>query len=57
MTLTPSQMAHRERVLPVERYEGTGLGECDCCGGKDRELTRCFTSCGIETFACEECRS
>jgi hypothetical protein len=29
--------------------------ECDCCG-KVRELTRCSTSCGIETFACDECR-
>jgi hypothetical protein len=32
-----------------------GFHECDCCG-KVRELTRCWTSCGIETFACDECR-
>lgn len=29
--------------------------ECDCCG-KRRELTRCWTSCGIETYACAKCR-
>lgn len=34
---------------PREMYE------CDCCS-KVRELTRCWTSCGIETFACDECR-
>jgi hypothetical protein len=31
-------------------------GCCDCCD-KQRPLSRCWTSDGIETFACEECRS
>jgi hypothetical protein len=30
-------------------------GECDCCARK-RPLTQCFTSCGLETWACDECR-
>ena len=29
--------------------------ECDCCS-KLRPLTRTWTSCGIETFACDVCR-
>ena len=29
--------------------------ECDCCG-KPGVLARCFVA-GLETFACEECRS
>jgi hypothetical protein len=29
--------------------------ECDCCGEKRAELTRCWAF-GIETFACDECR-
>ena len=31
------------------------LAECDCCG-KEAPLSRCWAG-GIETFACEECRS
>lgn len=29
--------------------------ECDCCS-RLRPLTRTWTSCGIETFACDACR-
>ena len=45
----------------LEIIEGLGgqdpaaLKECDCCG-KQGILSRCFVT-GIETFACEECRS
>jgi hypothetical protein len=31
------------------------LYECDCCGKMVSELSRVFY-CGIETFACDECR-
>jgi hypothetical protein len=30
-------------------------GECDCCA-RQRVLTRCWTTTGLETFACDECR-
>jgi hypothetical protein len=31
---------------------------CDCCDKSfpRDEVSRCWTSCGIETFACDECR-
>jgi hypothetical protein len=32
--------------------------QCDCCARmvpRD-EISRCWTSCGIETFACDDCR-
>lgn len=35
--------------------DGDPVGECDCCG-KVRPLSRCLPF-GIETWACEECRS
>ena len=35
--------------------EGEGCAECDCCG-MFKPLSRCWAS-GVETFACEECRS
>jgi glycerol-3-phosphate dehydrogenase len=35
--------------------EDDAVYECDCCG-KPGILARCFVT-GIETFACEECRS
>lgn len=31
------------------------LAECDCCG-QFRGLSRTFTPCGVETFACEDCQ-
>lgn len=35
--------------------EGEGCAECDCCG-HIAPLSRCWAS-GVETFACEGCRS
>ena len=29
--------------------------ECDCCG-EQRPVSRAWTSCGMEAFACDECR-
>ena len=31
------------------------LSQCDCCGLMKTDVCRSWTSCGIETFACEEC--
>jgi hypothetical protein len=30
--------------------------ECDCCGKRNRTLTQCWTTCGLETWACPACR-
>ena len=30
-------------------------GDCDCCG-KFRTLIQCWTTTGLETWACAECR-
>ena len=30
-------------------------GECDCCS-QFRPLTQCWTSCGLETWACDACQ-
>ncbi len=35
--------------------EAEVLVECDCCG-KHRVVSRCWTTDGIETFVCDECR-
>ena len=32
------------------------LSECDCCGKMRPHVTRCWTTYGLETFACWECQ-
>lgn len=34
----------------------TATGTCDCCDARNVEVCRCWVT-GIETFACEDCRS
>jgi transcription elongation factor Elf1 len=49
-------------MTPEEEYDRRQrvykFGECDVCGGRCRadEVRRCWTSTGIETFACPMCR-
>lgn len=32
------------------------LIQCDCCGQWKEGVSFCVTSCGLDTFACLECR-
>jgi hypothetical protein len=43
-----------ERVVD-EWADGRAIGECDACG-KKRPLSRCWTTTGLETYACDVCR-
>lgn len=40
---------------PADDAEEEPFYECDCCG-KKRFVSQCWTSDGLETFACDECR-
>ncbi len=44
-------------MLPVADADEDAevLAQCDCCA-KMRPVSQCWTSCGLETFACDECR-
>jgi len=35
--------------------EHNNFGSCDCCG-RLRRLSQCWTTTGLETWACAECR-
>lgn len=40
---------------PDDGEEADVIADCECCG-KKRSLSRCWTTDGIETFSCDECR-
>ncbi len=35
--------------------EGDGCQECDCCGFKSPNVSRCWLG-ALETYACDDCR-
>ncbi len=51
----PHPMDDKTGFEATDEEMGLPLTECDCCG-KARVLSRCWTTDGIETFACDECR-
>ena len=59
--LNTKMQTHMENILVILKNAASGgvekLSECDCCARMfPRDAMALVTTCGLETFACEECR-
>jgi hypothetical protein len=47
----------REAAVELGYCEDHQPRECNCCGRMMPNVTQCWTTCGLETWACEDCTS